>query len=92
MHYFDRIISRANTRFMIMSSGQFELVRRTTASDRKSQSGLELDIIDHYNGTEREVNTLSGGESFLASLSLALGLARRDPGLCRRDQTGHHVY
>lgn len=75
MHYFDRIISRANTRFMIMSSGQFELVRRTTASDRKSQSGLELDIIDHYNGTEREVNTLSGGESFLASLSLALGLA-----------------
>ena len=75
MHYFDRIISRANIRFMIMSSGQFELVRRTTASDRKSQSGLELDIIDHYNGTEREVNTLSGGESFLASLSLALGLA-----------------
>ena len=75
MHYFDRIISRANTRFMIMSSGQFELIRRTTASDRKSQSGLELDIIDHYNGTEREVNTLSGGESFLASLSLALGLA-----------------
>ena len=44
-------------------------------ADRKSQSGLELDIIDHYNGTEREVNTLSGGESFLASLSLALGLA-----------------
>lgn len=75
MHYFDRIISRANTRFMVMSSGQYELKRRASASDRKSQAGLELDIIDHYNGTEREVNTLSGGESFMASLSLALGMA-----------------
>lgn len=75
MHYFDRIIARANTRFMVMSSGQYELKRRAAASDRKSQAGLELDIIDHYNGTEREVNTLSGGESFMASLSLALGMA-----------------
>lgn len=75
MHYFDRIIARANTRFMVMSSGQYELKRRASASDRKSQAGLELDIIDHYNGTEREVNTLSGGESFMASLSLALGMA-----------------
>lgn len=75
MHYFDRIIARANTRFMVMSSGRYELKRRVSASDRKSQAGLELDIIDHYNGTEREVNTLSGGESFMASLSLALGMA-----------------
>lgn len=75
MHYFDRIIARANTRFMVMSSGQYEMKRRAAASDRKSQAGLELDIIDHYNGTEREVNTLSGGESFMASLSLALGMA-----------------
>ncbi len=75
MTYFDRIISRANTRFMVMSGGQYELKRRKEAEDKKAQSGLDLDIIDHYNGTERSVKTLSGGESFKASLSLALGLS-----------------
>lgn len=75
MHYFDRIIRRANTRFMIMSDGQYELKRRQEALNQRSQSGLELDVIDHYNGSERSVRTLSGGESFLASLSLALGLS-----------------
>ena len=73
--YFDRIIARANTRFFVMSGGQYELKRRKEASDFRSQSGLELDVIDHYNGTERNVKTLSGGESFKASLSLALGLS-----------------
>ncbi len=75
MTYFDRIIARANTRFMIMSGGQYELKRRETAADRKSQSGLDLDVIDHYNGSERSVKSLSGGEQFKASLSLALGLS-----------------
>ena len=75
MAFFDRIISRANTRFMIMSGGQYELKRCRTADNNRSQSGLELDVIDHYNGTERSVRTLSGGESFKASLSLALGLS-----------------
>ena len=75
MTYFDRIIERANTRFMVMSSGQYELKRRREAENYKSQSGLDLDVIDHYNGTERSVRTLSGGESFKASLSLALGLS-----------------
>lgn len=75
MTYFDRIISRANVRFLSMSGGQYELKRRQEASNQRSQSGLELDVIDHYNGTERSVKTLSGGESFQASLSLALGLA-----------------
>lgn len=75
MSYFDRIIARANTRFMLMSSGQYELKRRRTAENNRSQSGLELDVIDHYNGSERSVKTLSGGESFKASLSLALGLS-----------------
>lgn len=75
MNYFDRIINRANTRFMIMSGGQYELKRRVEAVNNRSQSGLELDVIDHYNGTERSVRTLSGGESFKASLSLALGLS-----------------
>ena len=75
MTYFDRIIARANTRLMVMSGGQYELKRRKEAENNRSQSGLELDVIDHYNGTERSVKTLSGGESFKASLSLALGLS-----------------
>ncbi|MBQ8067432.1 MAG: SMC family ATPase [Solobacterium sp.] len=75
MTYFDRIISRANVRLMTMSDGQYELVRRKEASDRVHQSGLDLDVIDHYNGSVRSVNSLSGGESFKASLSLALGLS-----------------
>ena len=75
MTYFDRIVARANTRFMVMSGGQYELKRRKEAENNRSQSGLELDVIDHYNGTERSVKTLSGGESFKASLSLALGLS-----------------
>ncbi|MCI8284792.1 MAG: SMC family ATPase [Firmicutes bacterium] len=73
--YFDRIIQRANTRFMVMSGGQYELKRKAEADNSKSQSGLELNVIDHYNGTERSIKTLSGGESFKASLSLALGLS-----------------
>ena len=75
MTYFDRIIRRANLRFLVMSGGQYELKRRREASGSRCQSGLELDVIDHYNGTERSVRTLSGGESFQASLSLALGLS-----------------
>ena len=75
MTYLDRIIARANTRFMVMSGGQYELKRRREAENNRSQSGLDLDVIDHYNGTERSVKTLSGGESFKASLSLALGLS-----------------
>jgi exonuclease SbcC len=75
MTYFDRILARSNTRFMVMSGGQYELKRRIEADNNRSQSGLELDVIDHYNGTERSVKTLSGGESFKASLSLALGLS-----------------
>ena len=75
MTYFDRIIARANSRFMVMSGGQYELKRRKEAENNRSQSGLDLDVIDHYNGTERSVKTLSGGESFKASLSLALGLS-----------------
>lgn len=75
MNYFDRIIARANTRLMIMTDGQYDLVRQTKAVSKSGQSGLDLDVIDHYNGSRRSVKTLSGGESFKASLALALGLA-----------------
>lgn len=75
MTYFDRIIAKANVRFMSMSNGQYELIRRVDNDNRQSQSGLELDVIDHYNGSRRSVKTLSGGEAFKASLALALGLS-----------------
>ncbi len=75
MAYFDRILRRANLRLLTMSSGQYELKRREQSDNRKEKAGLDLNVIDHYNGTERSVKTLSGGESFQASLSLALGLS-----------------
>lgn len=75
MTFFDRVLNRANLRLLKMTGGQYELVRRKGASNQKSQSGLELEVRDHYNGSLRGVQTLSGGESFLAALSLALGLS-----------------
>ena len=74
MNYLDRILRHANTRLMQMTAGQYEL-ERIGAENQRSQSGLDLGIIDHYNGTRRSVKTLSGGESFKASLALALGLS-----------------
>ena len=75
MAYFDRILRRANLRLLTMSSGQYEMKRQEDGDNKREKAGLELNVIDHYNGTERSVKTLSGGESFLASLSLALGLS-----------------
>ncbi|MCI7814228.1 MAG: AAA family ATPase [Lachnospiraceae bacterium] len=75
MTYFDRILRRANIRLLTMSSGQYELKRQEDGESRQGKAGLELNVIDHYNASERSVKTLSGGESFQASLSLALGLA-----------------
>ena len=73
--YFERIIRRANIRLRMMSDGQYEFVKTGESGDRRHLSGLDLSVLDHYSGTERSVNTLSGGESFMASLSLALGLS-----------------
>lgn len=73
--YFDKIIARANTRLNIMTGGQYTLVRSEFAIDGRRKTGLELDVIDHNNGSIRSVKTLSGGESFQASLCLALGLS-----------------
>lgn len=75
MTYFDRIIVKANIRFMKMTNGQYEMIRKQSVDDNRGDRGLDLDIIDHYNGSVRDVKSLSGGESFMASLSLALGLS-----------------
>ena len=75
MRYFDRIIRRANVHLSQMSGGTYDLKRRESPDSLRSQSGLDLDVTDHVNGSTRSVKTLSGGESFIASLSLALGLS-----------------
>ena len=67
MTYFDRILAYANRRFEIMTDSQYTF--------KRAAAGLGLNVIDHVNGSERAVETLSGGESFKASLSLALGLS-----------------
>lgn len=74
MAYFDAILSRANLRLRQLSGGQYDLVR-SQASGSQSHNALDLDVIDHYTGRQRSVRTLSGGESFQASLALALGLS-----------------
>lgn len=73
--YFNQIIAEANKRLKGMSNGRYELLRKENATDNRSQSGLELDVLDNYTGKIRSVKSLSGGESFKASLSLALGLS-----------------
>ncbi|MCI7766953.1 MAG: SMC family ATPase [Oscillospiraceae bacterium] len=76
MYFLDRILERANRRLLIMSDNQYELKRREyDKTEGNGQKGLELDVLDHYNGTVRDVKSLSGGESFKASLALALGLS-----------------
>ncbi len=72
--YFDRIIDRANQRLHFLSDGQYALIR-SRASDLQRHEALELNVSDRYTGKERSVRSLSGGESFLASLALALGLS-----------------
>lgn len=73
--YFERIIRHANMRLDVMSGGQYSLKRKQTGSSMAAKCGLDLEIHDHFNGTCRDVGSLSGGESFKASLALALGLA-----------------
>jgi len=72
--HFTRIIKRANRRFLDLSNGQYHLVHGD-ASDLRTQSGLDLAVMDYHTGKVRPVSTLSGGETFNAALSLALGLS-----------------
>lgn len=73
--YFNQIIAEANKRLAIMTNSRYELLRKENAADNRSQSGLDLDVMDNYTGKVRTVKSLSGGESFKASLALALGLS-----------------
>lgn len=73
--YFDRILAAANLRFAEMTNGRYHLRRAESASNKRSQSGLELEVMDYFTGKARGVKSLSGGEAFKASLSLALGLS-----------------
>lgn len=73
--YLERIIQSANERLRNLSNGQYELIRSDRQEVRGRQSGLGLDVYDAYTGQNRDVKTLSGGEKFNASLSLALGMA-----------------
>ncbi|PKG22378.1 AAA family ATPase [Niallia nealsonii] len=73
--FLDDILQEANSRLLKMTSGRYQLVRKADRSKGNVQSGLELLVFDQYTGQERHVKTLSGGESFKAALSLALGLA-----------------
>ncbi len=72
---FDGIISAANIRLLQMTDGQFELIRHDNSKEGKSNTILDLDVIDNFTGRKRPVGSLSGGESFKASLCLALGLS-----------------
>lgn len=73
--WFNRVLELANERFSYMTGGRYALLRREEASDLRGIAGLELDVMDQYTGKARSVKSLSGGESFKASLSLALGLS-----------------
>ena len=74
-YYFKRVVAAANNRLRDLTEGMFTLRCRQEAMDQRSQGGLDLDVLDRETGQWRDVSTLSGGESFMASLSLALGLS-----------------
>ncbi|MBQ8654428.1 MAG: SMC family ATPase [Clostridia bacterium] len=74
-YYFKQVVAAANKRLTVLTDGMFTLRCKEEAKDRVRQSGLDLDVLDRSTGQWRDVSTLSGGESFQASLALALGLS-----------------
>lgn len=75
MAYFERVLRAANQRLKVMSQNCFTLLRKTDSNDKRKSTGLELEVLDSWTGKTRDAGSLSGGESFMASLSLALGLS-----------------
>ncbi|SFL86215.1 exonuclease SbcC [Gracilibacillus orientalis] len=73
--FLDEILLQANIRLDQMTDHRYQLIRSEELAKRGAQSGLDLEVLDHYTGRKRSVNTLSGGEGFKAALSLALGMA-----------------
>lgn len=73
--YFDEILAAANVRLEHMSEGRYELFRSEKVKDMRKRSSLDIEVLDNYTGRRRSVKTLSGGETFKAALSLALGLS-----------------
>ena len=73
--YFEEILRAANLRFAKMSGGRYEMSRVEQVGDGRVKDNLEIQVMDYYTGTNRSVRTLSGGESFKASLALALGMS-----------------
>mgnify|MGYP002520725229 CR=1 FL=1 len=73
--YFEQIIELANVRLGKMTDGRFVLLRRREAVSKASHTGLEIDVLDNNTGKVRRGETLSGGEAFMASLSMALGMS-----------------
>ena len=73
--YFKQIVVEANQRLEQMTNGRYELLVEETGTNKKSQSGLDLQVYDYHTGKVRSVRSLSGGESFQAALSLALGVS-----------------
>lgn len=74
-YYFKQVVAAANRRLSVLTDGMFTLRCKEEARNLVSQSGLDLDVLDQSTGLWRDVSTLSGGESFLASMALALGLS-----------------
>ena len=74
-NYFDMVVQEANKRFMKMTDGRFQLLRKEASSRISDKIALELEVLDYYNGKKRDVKSLSGGEAFKAALCLALGLS-----------------
>jgi len=73
--YFERVLHAANQRLKIMSQNRYSFLRKTDSDDGRKRMGLEIEVLDAYTGKARSSGSLSGGESFMASLSLALGLS-----------------
>lgn len=73
--YFENILKAANIRLANMTDGRYELLRAGQVSDGRKKDNLEIEVMDYYTGKKRSVKTLSGGETFKASLAMALGMS-----------------